>query len=71
MFSHVLSLSAAVPNGVLDMTTDLAPLLSGLVVGVGLGILALAFAIGFHDTQKAQRKAEEAVDTSAPLPKAA
>ena len=70
MFSHVLSLSAAVPNGVLDMTTDLAPLLSGLVV-VGLGVLALAFAIGFHDTRKAQRKAEETVETSAPLPKAA
>ncbi len=71
MFSHVLSLSAAVPNGVLDMTTDLAPLLSGLVVVVGLGILALAFAIGFHDTQKARREAKKATVTPVPLRKAA
>ncbi len=71
MFSYALSLSAAVPNGVLDMTADLAPLLSGIVVVVGLGVLALTFAIGFHDTQQAQHKAEEAVDMSAPLPKAA
>jgi hypothetical protein len=71
MFTHALSLSAAVPNSVLDMTADLTPLLSGLVVVVGLGVLALAFAIGFHDTQKAQREAEKAAVTPAPLPKAA
>ena len=71
MFAYALSLSAAVPNGVLDMTADLAPLLSGIVVVVGLGVLALAFAIGFHDGRQEQRKAEEAADTSAPLPKAA
>ena len=71
MFAYALSLSAAVPNSVLDMTADLAPLLSGMVVVVGLGVLALAFAIGFHDTLQVQREAEDAVDTSAPLPKAA
>ncbi len=71
MFAYALSLSAAVPNSVLDMTADLAPLLSGMVVVVGLGVLALAFAIGFHDVRQEQRKAEEAADTLAPLPKAA
>ncbi|HEV8713251.1 MAG TPA: hypothetical protein VGX03_10530 [Candidatus Binatia bacterium] len=71
MFFHALSLSAAVPNNVLDMTADLAPLFTGLVVVLGLSILGIACAIGFHDTRKAQHKVEKAPITPAPLPKAA
>src|SRR5438876_2251738 len=40
------SLLSAVPGGVLDMTADLAPLFVGLVVGLGMCVLGLAFAIG-------------------------
>jgi hypothetical protein len=71
MFLHALSLSAAVPNNVLDMTTDLAPLFAGLVVVLGLSILGIVSAIAFYDTQKAQHKAEKTATTPAPLPKAA
>jgi hypothetical protein len=71
MFAHVLSLSSAIPSGVLDMTTDFAPLLLGMVVGLGLCILGLAFAIGVHDTRQAERKAQLTTDGLAPLPKAA
>ena len=71
MFLHALSLSAAVPNNFLDMTTDFAPLFAGLVVVLGLSVLGIVSAIAFHDTQKAQPKVEKAPITPAPLPKAA
>ena len=71
MFFHALSLSAAVPNTILDMTTDFAPLFVGLVVVLGLSTLGIVSAIAFHDTQKAQHKVEKAPITPAPLSKAA
>lgn len=71
MFSHALSLSAAVPSGVLDMTADFAPLFVGMVVVLGLGVLSLAFSIGAHDTRKAQQRTKQETDVLTPLPKAA
>jgi len=69
MFPSVLSLG--VPNVALDMTADFAPLFVGLVVTICLGVLALAFAIGVHDTQEAQQKAARITDTLTSLPRAA
>ncbi len=69
-YPYALSLSA-VPSGVLDMTADFAPLFIGMVVGLGLCVLGLAFTIGVHDTRKAQHEAEKAAASPAPLPKAA
>lgn len=71
MFFHALSLSATVPNTVLDMTTDFAPLFVGLVVVLSLSVLGIVGAIGFYDTRKAQHKVEKAATTPAPFPKAA
>jgi hypothetical protein len=61
-------LLAAVPSGVLDMTADFAPLFVGMVVGVCVGVLALAFAIGVHDTQSAQRQVKKRVNRPSPFP---
>ena len=44
------SLLAALPEAWLSMTTDFAPLFIGLVVGVYLGVVALAVALGVYDT---------------------
>lgn len=70
MFPHALSLSG-VPSGVLDLTADLAPLFSGLVVGLGLCVLALAVVTAIHDTWWAQRKAKTETTEPASLSKAA
>jgi hypothetical protein len=70
MFPQVLSLSA-VSSGVLDMTTDFAPLLTSMVVGLCLCVLGLTFAIGVHDIREAQRKAEHPAAEPGSLPKAA
>ncbi len=61
-------LLSAVPSGVLDVTADFAPLFVGLVVVLGLGVLALAFAIGVHDTRWTQRKAKKITASQAPAP---
>jgi len=61
-------LLSVVPSGVLDMTADFAPLLVGMVVGLGLCVLGLVFAIGVHDTWWAQRKAKKTADRPARLP---
>ena len=61
-------LLAAVPNGVLDMTADFAPLFVGMVVVLGLCVLGLAFAIGVHDTRWTQRTAKQTAERPAPLP---
>ena len=71
MFFHALSLSAAVPSNVLDMTADLAPLFVGLVVVLGLSVLGIVGAIAFHDLRTAQPKAEKATTPPAHFPKAA
>jgi hypothetical protein len=60
------ALFSAVPTGVVDMTADFAPLFGGLVVGVCLGVLALA--IGVHDTRYLQEKAKKPRDYPARLP---
>lgn len=71
MFFHALSLSAAVPSNVLDMTADLAPLFVGLVVVLGLSVLGIVGAIAFHDLRTAQPKVEKATTPTTPFPKAA
>jgi len=71
MFSSALSLSAAVPNNILDMTTDFTPLFVGLVVVVGLSILGIVGAIAVHDTRKADQQAKRTTAIPTPLPKAA
>lgn len=47
-------LLAALPRGVLDMTTDFAPLFMGMVIGVFLCVLALAFALSVYDSRRTQ-----------------
>jgi hypothetical protein len=71
MFSHALSLSAAISNGVLDMTTDFAPLFIGLVVGLGLSVLGMVASIAAYDIRQARQQTRQETDTLAPLPKAA
>jgi len=56
-----LPLLAAVPNGGLDMTADFAPLFVGLVVTLGLCVLALAFTLGVHDTREAKCTAKQVI----------
>ncbi len=58
--------SAIAPG--LDMTADFAPLFVGLVVVLGLCVLALAFAIGVHDTWWEKREGKKAPDQPAPAP---
>jgi hypothetical protein len=53
------------------MTADLAPLLIGMWVLLSLCILGIAFAIGFHDTMKAQREDEQDTHRPETLPEAA
>jgi hypothetical protein len=67
-------LLSVVPSGVLDMTTDLTPLLVGLVVTLGICVLGLVATIGVHDTRWTQRREQKdsAQPTRAPqFPKAA
>lgn len=71
MFSYALSLSAAVPGGVLDMTADFAPLFVGMVVVLGLGVLSLVASIATYDTRAARQQMEQETDVATPLPKAA
>ena len=70
MFSLVSFSSVA--NGVLNMTTDLAPLFTGLVVLLGLSVLGIAFAIGVHDIRETEQQSNPELEVDAPaLPKAA
>jgi hypothetical protein len=71
MFFNALSLSSAVPGGVLDMTADFAPLFVGMVVGLGLSVLGLVASIAAYDIRQARQQAKQETDTLAPLPKAA
>lgn len=66
-----IPLLSALPNGVLDMTADFAPLFIAMVVAVGLCALALAFTIGVHDTREAKRAARPETVRQPSLPKAA
>ena len=47
---------SAVPTGVVDLTYDFAPLFLGLVVGLCLCVLALAFGIGVYDVRGCSRQ---------------
>ncbi len=64
-------LLSVVPSGVLDMTADFAPLFVGMVVAIGLCVLALAFTIGVHDAREANRTAKQVTVPQPSLPKAA
>jgi len=66
-----IPLLSALPNGVLDMTADFAPLFVGMVVTVGLCALALAVTVGVHDTRGAKRTAKPETVRQSSLPKAA
>ncbi len=64
-------LLSVVPSGVLDMTADFTPLFVGMVVAMGLGVLALAFTIGVYDVRQAKRNAKQETELQPSLPKAA
>lgn len=73
MFVQPPALSA-VPTGMVDLTYDFAPLFFGLVVGLCLCVLALAFAIGVHDARGLSRQSKQSPEYPAPasdLPDAA
>lgn len=69
MFPHALS--SGVPAAVLDMTTDFTPLFVGMVLLLSFCVLALAFAIGVHDTREVQQKTAHEVTSPQEFPKAA
>ena len=67
-------LLSVLPTSVRDMTTDLTPLLIGLVLGLCLSVLGLAFAIGVYDSRWSQRRAQGDAtyrESLPPLPDAA
>ncbi len=66
---HSLSL-AGIPQGGLDMTTDLSTLLTGLVVLLTVSLLGILFASGAEMARKAQPLHPTHGDIDA-LPKAA
>jgi hypothetical protein len=70
MFPHAL-FNGGIATGGIDMTADFAPLLIGTWVLLSLCVLALAVAIGTHDTREAARKLENAPVEPTFLPKAA
>lgn len=43
-------LLATLPNAVVNITTDFTPLFMGMVIGLFLCVLALAFAMGTYDS---------------------
>jgi hypothetical protein len=51
-------LLCVLPTSVLDRTTDFTPLFIGLVLGLCLSVLGLAFAIGVYDSWWSQRRAQ-------------
>jgi hypothetical protein len=55
------ALLSVLPTTVLDMTTDFAPLLMGLVIGLCLSVLGLAFAIGVYDSWWLHRRAPKKI----------
>lgn len=69
MFPHAFS--SGVPAVVLDMTTDFTPLFVGMVLLFSFCVLALAVAIGVHDTRGTQRQTEHKVTRAEEFPKAA
>jgi hypothetical protein len=71
MFPHAL-FNGGMATGGIDMTADFAPLLIGAWVLLSLCVLALAVAIGTHDTREAARHTMgQAAAEPGTLPKAA
>ncbi|MCS6925721.1 MAG: hypothetical protein NZ578_07455 [Candidatus Binatia bacterium] len=64
-------LLSGVPSGALDMTAAFAPLLQGMVIGLGLCVLGLLLSIGVYDTWRARHETVETPAQSTSLPKAA
>jgi hypothetical protein len=59
---------SAVPTGVVDLTYDFAPLFLGLVVGLCLCVLALAFGIGMYDAREFSRQRRQPTAPPASVP---
>jgi hypothetical protein len=55
-------LLAALPNAVVDMTTDFTLLFMGMVLGLFLCVLAFAFAIGVHDRRQTRQSVMQTDD---------
>jgi len=55
-------LLTALPNAVLNMTTDFTPLFMGMVIGLFLCVLAFAFAIGVHDGRQTRQSVMQTDD---------
>jgi len=56
------------PAAVLELTADFAPVLSGMVLLIGLGVIGLAIAAALHDTWLEPRKALRARSRATPAP---
>jgi hypothetical protein len=62
---------AGVPNGtsaVLDLTADLAPMLSVMGIVLGLGVIGLAVAAALYDTWWKPQGALRATEPATPAP---
>jgi hypothetical protein len=62
---------AGVPSGtsaVLDLTADLAPILSAMVVVLGLCVIGLAVVTALHDTWWEPRRVVRAKEPATPAP---
>jgi len=65
------SFFSALPSGVLDMTTDFAPLFVGLIVTLGICVLGLVATIGLHDMRRTEKKVTRPSVPAFQFPKAA
>jgi hypothetical protein len=70
MFPHAL-FHGGIATGAINLTADFAPLLVGMCVLLSLCVLALAVAIGMHDTREAQQKTVRVTPEPISFPKAA
>lgn len=67
MFVQLPTLST-VPTGAVDLTYDFAPLFFGLVVGLGLCVLALVLLIGAYDAWGLSRQQKPPTEQPASAP---
>lgn len=59
---------STVPTGTVDLTYDFAPLFLGLVIGLCLCVLALAFVIGARDSGKLARQKTQRTESPVSAP---